>query len=197
MQKIIAKEVDIVIGTQILAKGHHFPDITLVGIVDGDLGLQGADIRSAERMYQLVNQVSGRAGRGSKKGEILVQTFNPEHPLYVTMQHNETAKFMEMETAFRKKHDLPPFSRLVAIIISGTNKIAVENVAHMLKKNAPAVEVFGPSPAPIALLRGRTRWRILLKSHGGISGNLKKWLASLTIPKNVRIQLDVDPINFL
>lgn len=198
IRKINDQQIDVIIGTQILAKGHHFPGITLVGIVDGDLGLQGADVRSSEKMYQLVNQVSGRAGRGEKKGEILIQTFNPDHPLYVALQNGENEKFIDMEIKFRRQHELPPFYRFTSIIISGTNKTAVEETAKMLKKNSPKnIEVFGPSPAPIALLRGRVRWRILLKSKGIISKIVRRWISSLKIPRNVRVQLDVDPINFL
>lgn len=198
IQKIKNNQIDVVIGTQILAKGHHFPNITLVGIVDGDLGLQGADVRSSEKMYQLINQVSGRAGREGKSGQILIQTYKCDHPLYTALQQGQNQRFIDMEIDFRKKCNLPPFSRFVSIIISGTNREKVEETARMLRRKCPKnINAFGPSPAPISLLRGRVRWRILLKSNGIMSHILRQWLASVEIPSNVRIQVDVDPINFL
>jgi len=198
IKKINNNEVDIVIGTQILAKGHHFPNITLVGIVDGDLGLQGADIRASEKTYQLVNQVAGRAGRAKKKGQILIQTFNTSHPLYSALNAGHEEQFVDMEIEFRKKHNLPPFSKFVSIIISGTNHALTEQVAKMIKKSCPKnIEAFGPAPAPIFLLRGRSRWRILIKSKNIISANIRDWIYSQKIQKNIKIQIDIDPINFL
>ncbi|MDR2268361.1 MAG: primosomal protein N' [Holosporaceae bacterium] len=199
-EKVHRNEVDIIIGTQILAKGHHFPNITLVGIVDGDLGLHGADIRAPERTYQLINQVSGRAGRAEKKGRILIQTFNPSHSLYVALQSPDPRNFMDLELASRQEADLPPFSRFVAIIISGTNRELTEKVARDLANVTIAnVRLFGPAPAPFFLLRGRVRWRILLKTQKKIAINnlIKKWIYSKKRPKNVKIQIDIDPITFL
>lgn len=197
-QKISSGEVDIIIGTQILAKGHHFPNITLVGVIDGDLGLQGADIRASERTYQMINQVAGRAGRGEKNGKIIIQTYNPEHPLYKTMQQGEN--FMILETNFRKAHNLPPFSQFISLIISGTNHELTEKTAKMLCANAPKnLQIFGPAPAPLFLLRGRARWRILVKSKNksGAHTAIKNWLVSKKIPKNIKVQVDVDPYSFL
>lgn len=198
IQQVRDNQLDVIIGTQILAKGHHFPNITLVGIIDGDLGLQGADIRAAEKTYQLVNQVAGRAGREEKRGEILIQTYKSNHPLFTALQQNQSQQFIDMEMDFRKSHNLPPFARFASIIISGEDKQNVEKTAQMIRKTCPkGIEVFGPSPAPIFLLRGRVRWRILLKYKGKISHILQQWMSSLRVSKSVKIQVDVDPINFL
>ncbi|MDR1375381.1 MAG: primosomal protein N' [Holosporaceae bacterium] len=199
-KKIIANEVDIVVGTQILAKGHHFPNLTLVGVVDGDLGLNGADLRASEKSYQLISQVAGRAGRAEKAGKILIQTFNPDHSLYVALKLNDLKKFIDLEIKFRRERELPPFFRFAAIIISGTNKELTEKIAQDLGKTCPKnIKMYGPAPAPLFLLRGRTRWRILLKSSKKISLNnvIRRWIFSQKIPKNIRIQIDIDPNNFL
>jgi primosomal protein N' (replication factor Y) len=199
LNKINNREVDIVIGTQILAKGHHFPNITLVGIVDGDLGLNGADMRASERTYQLVNQVAGRAGRTEKPGKIFIQTFEPEHSLYTALKSDNPESFIELEIESRKNNELPPFSKFISIIISGTNRELTEQVARNLGKSRPSgLKVFGPAPAPLFLLRGRTRWRFLLKALKKKSLNdiVKRWIFSQKIPKNVKIQIDVDPISF-
>ena len=174
--------------------------MTLVGVIDGDLGLFGADIRSGERTYQMINQVAGRAGRGEKPGKILIQTFNPEHSLYAAMQQDNTEKFLNLEIESRKKNILPPFSKLASVIISGTNRELTEKIAHELVRNhIENVRIFGPAPAPRFLLRGRTRWRILLKSSKNfpLSHAIKIWISSLKIPKNIKIQIDIDPISFL
>ncbi|MDR1362045.1 MAG: primosomal protein N' [Holosporaceae bacterium] len=193
-------EIDIIIGTQILAKGHHFPNITLVGIVDGDLGLHGADIRAPERTYQLISQVSGRAGRAEKEGKILIQTFNPSHSLYVALQSPDPGNFMDLELLARQKADLPPFSKFAALIISGTNHPLTENVARDLARvKLEGVRLFGPAPAPFFLLKGRSRWRILLKAPKKIAVNnlIRSWIYTKKYPKNVKIQIDIDPTSFL
>jgi len=198
--KILSNDIDIIIGTQILAKGHHFPNITLVGIVDGDLGLQGADLRSAERTYQLINQVAGRAGRSDKPGEILIQTFKSEHPFFETLKKDPSANFMEMEVANRKKMKLPPFTKFASIIISGTNRELTEKIAKKLRSTCPKnIYIFGPAPAPMFVLRGRVRWRILLKSFDkkALNTEISSWITSVNVPKNVKIQVDIDPVTFL
>jgi primosomal protein N' (replication factor Y) len=198
--RIANNEVDIIIGTQILAKGHHFPNITLVGIVDGDLGLNGADLRASEKTYQLINQVSGRAGRGGKQGKIFIQTFDPCHSLFDALKSNNLNDFIRLEIESRRENGWPPFSALAAVIISGTNKELTEQVAKNLYKTRPRnVKVFGPAPAPLFLLRGRTRWRFLLKSFKKKSLNcaIRHWIFSQKIPKTVKIQIDIDPISFL
>ncbi len=200
IENIQSGTINIVIGTQILAKGHHFPNITLVGVIDGDLGLNGADLRSAEKTYQMINQVAGRAGRGNKPGEILIQTFNISHPLFETLKQEEKSNFMELEVHNRKKYCLPPFSKFASLIISGNNREITEKAARLLKNTCPKnIKIFGPAPAPMFLLRGRFRWRILLKSlrKNSLNIEISKWIESLNIPKNVRIQIDIDPITFL
>lgn len=200
-EKILNNEVNIIIGTQILAKGHHFPNITLVGVVDGDLGLNCADLRSSEKTYQLIQQVAGRAGRAEKPGKILIQTFNPEHSLYSALKENNIQKFIELEIASREKNGLPPFTKFASVIVSGTNKELTEKTAKNLVASFPknGASILGPAPAPLFLLRGRTRWRILLKSSKKIalSKVIKSWISSQKSPKNVRIQIDIDPLTFL
>ncbi|MDR2158154.1 MAG: primosomal protein N' [Holosporaceae bacterium] len=198
--KIADNEVDIIVGTQILAKGHHFPNITLVGIVDGDLGLDGADLRASEKTYQLINQVAGRAGRAEKPGKILIQTFNPNHSLYAALKSNNPEDFIKLEIESRKNWDLPPFSRLASVIVSGVNRELTEKVARDLGRTRPqGITMFGPAPAPIFLLRGRIRWRFLLKSlkKKSLNSVIKSWIFRSKIPKNVKIQIDIDPISFL
>ena len=200
VNRIAAKEIDIIIGTQILAKGHHFPDITLVGVVDGDLGLQGADLRSAERTYQLIKQVAGRAGRAEKPGEILIQTFKSDHFLFQTLQKDSDVDFMKFEAENRKKMQLPPFSKFASLIISGTNRELTERIAKKLRNSCPkGIKIFGPAPAPMFLLRGRVRWRILLKSANkkALNTEIAAWIAAAGVPKNVKIHIDIDPITFL
>ncbi len=200
LSKILNNEVDIIVGTQILAKGHHFPNITLVGIIDGDLGLFGADLRASEHTYQLINQVAGRAGREKKPGEILIQTFKSEHPLFQSFLENNPENFINLEIENRKNQQLPPFTKYASIIISGTNKERTENTAKLLRRTCPKnIKIFGPSPAPIFTIRGRVRWRILLKSNhkNALNSEISKWLSQLKIPSNVRITIDIDPITFL
>lgn len=200
-KKILNNEVNVIIGTQILAKGHHFPNITLVGVVDGDLGLNCSDLRSSEKTYQLIQQVAGRAGRADKPGEILIQTFSPEHSLYQALKENNITNFINMEIASRKENNLPPFTRLASLIISGTNGELTEETAKKLAKSWPKNEItmFGPAPAPLFLLRGRKRWRILFKSSKKIalSKVIKNWIVSQKSPKNIKIQIDIDPVTFL
>ena len=200
LAQIHNNEVDIIVGTQILAKGHHFPNITLVGIIDGDLGLFGADLRASEHTYQLINQVAGRAGREEKLGEILVQTFKSDHPLFQALLTNNSENFIDLEIENRKKQQLPPFTKYAAIIISGKNKQKTENIAKLLKKTCPKnIKIFGPAPAPIFMIRGRVRWRILLKSNqkNALNTEISTWLSQLKVPPDVRITVDIDPITFL
>jgi len=199
--QIETHQVDIVIGTQIIAKGYHFPLLTLVGAVDADLGLQGGDLRAAERTYQLLYQVAGRAGRGKKPGRVLLQTFMARHPVIQALTAGDREKFLAAEQDARRAVEMPPFGRLVALIVSGTDEAAVDEGARNLGRTAPnneMIQVFGPAPAPFALLRGRHRRRLLLKAKRevNVQAAVRDWLARAQWPKKVRVQVDVDPYSF-
>ena len=201
-RSIEAREVDLLIGTQIMAKGWHFPHLTLVGVVDADLGLAGGDLRAAERTVQLLHQVAGRAGREAARGRVLLQSFNPEHPVMQALVSGNLENFMDAEAAARRPGHWPPFGRLAALIVSSEEERAAERVARDLGLAAPVMEgvqVLGPAPAPLALLRGRHRRRLLLKARRGIAVQplLREWLARVTVPGIVRVQVDVDPVGFL
>ena len=202
IHKTAKKEVDILIGTQILAKGHNFPDLTLVGVVDADLGLLGTDLRASEQTFQLLAQVSGRAGRGDKKGTVYLQTLYPDNVvLQAVIEHNR-AKFIEIEKNSRRVLKMPPYGKLAAVIVSSTNAQAAEAAAYYLGKCAPntnLIETLGPAPAPMALLRGRYRYRLLMKTAKNINIQevLKKWIAMVNIKSNVRIDVDVNPYSFM
>lgn len=200
--RIERHEVDLVIGTQIVAKGYHFPLLTLVGVVDGDLGLAGGDLRAAERTYQLLYQVAGRAGRGEKPGRVMVQTYLPDHPVMQAMHSGVRDNFLAEEIRAREELHMPPFGRLVALIVSGKVEGPVDAQAAALARCAPhydGVRVLGPAPAPLALLRGRHRRRLLMKVKPGLApqGIVREWLARVPKQKGVRIQVDVDPQSFL
>ncbi len=200
LEKIHNNEVDIIVGTQILAKGHHFANITLVGIIDGDLGLSGADLRSAEHTYQLITQVAGRAGREQKPGEILIQTYKNDHPLFKALLSNNADEFINLEIENRKTKQLPPFTKYASLIVSGKNKEKTESVARLLRQTCPKnIQIFGPSPAPLFKIRGKVRWRILLKSKNKnkLNTEIAHWISLLKIPPSVKITIDIDPITFL
>ncbi len=202
VQRMEAREIDIVIGTQIIAKGYHFPHLTLVGVVDADLGLAGGDLRAAERTFQLLYQAAGRAGRGDRPGRALVQTTMPHHPVMTALASGDRARFLAAEEAGRREAEMPPYGRLAALIVSGADAAAVEAAAGALADSAPdhdGVRVFGPAPAPLALLRGRHRQRLLL--HAGravaVPPLVRRWLAATRLPASVRVQVDIDPYSFL
>ena len=199
---IAAREVDLIIGTQIVAKGWHFPHLTLVGVVDADLGLSGGDLRAAERTVQLLHQVAGRAGRAEAPGRVLLQTFSPEHPVMQALLSGQLAAFMAREAAQRRPGNWPPFGRLAALIVSADTAQAADTVARDLGRAAPHGEgilVLGPAPAPLAILRGRHRRRLLLKTRRDIPVQplLRDWLAAVPVRGNVRVDVDVDPVSFL
>ncbi|TCH96649.1 primosomal protein N' [Roseococcus sp. SYP-B2431] len=202
-RRIEEREVDLVIGTQIVAKGWHFPHLTLVGVVDADLGLAGGDLRAGERTMQLLHQVAGRAGReGGTPGTVLLQTFSPEHPVMLALVADDMAGFLRAEAAQRAPGHWPPFGRLAALIVSSEDPRSAERAARDLGLAAPAgsgIQVLGPAPAPLALLRGRHRHRLLLKAERGLRVQpiLEDWLARAQIPRDVRVQVDVDPVGFL
>lgn len=195
-------ELDILIGTQILAKGHHFPELTLVGIVDADLGLMGSDLRAAEQTYQLLSQVAGRAGRGEKSGEVWIQTLYPENAVLQALVDNDRGRFLELEKQTRQMLKLPPFGRLAALVVSGENQTLTEKAAAELGRCGPAsdrVSVLGPAPAPIFMLRNRYRYRLLLKTDRTvkIQDVVRQWLQKVKIPAKVRVAVDIDPYSFM
>lgn len=201
-RQIQDREVDLIIGTQIVAKGWHFPHLTLVGVVDADLGLAGGDLRAAERTVQLLHQVAGRAGRAEHPGRVLLQTFAPEHPVMQALVSGDLDAFMAAEAEMRRPGGWPPFGRLAALIVSSEDERAADRTARDLGLTAPGgegVTVLGPAPAPLAMLRGRHRRRLLLKTRRDIAVQplLEDWLLRVEVPNDVRVQVDVDPVSFL
>ena len=195
-------KVDILIGTQMLAKGHNFPLLTLVGIVEADAGLSGGDLRASERTFQLLQQVSGRAGRHQKKGVAYLQTYAPQNGVIQAMADNDRALFMQTEIEARKLLSMPPFGRLAALIISGKNETTVQKVARQLVSRAPfigGVEILGPVPAPLTRLRNKYRYRILVKTHRDkkIQNIISGWLNKCSVPSSVTLKVDIDPYSFL
>jgi len=195
-------EIDVLIGTQIVAKGHHFPMLTFVGVIDADLGLAGGDLRAAERTYQVLYQVAGRAGRAAHPGHVTLQTYMPDHPVMKALVGGDREAFVAQEKAARREHAMPPFARLAGIIVSGEDERAVAGVAMTLGRASPRsedVQVLGPAPAPLSILRGRHRQRLLMRTRRGvdIQSLLRRWIGQAKPPNNVRIQIDVDPISFL
>ena len=195
------RETDVLIGTQIVAKGHHFPQLTLVGIVDADLGGSDGDPRARERTFQLLHQVSGRAGRADKPGLVLIQTRNPQDAVMKALASGERDAFYEQERIYRERAGAPPFGRLAAIILSSPDGDAVRSIGRALAKAAPAargVKVWGPTPAFYALLRGQTRERLLVQAERSvdIQSYLRAWLRLVKIPNAVRLSVDIDPMSF-
>ena len=202
VRRIAAREIDLIVGTQIVAKGWHFPHLTLVGVVDADLGLAGGDLRAAERTVQLLHQVGGRAGRAEAPGRVLLQTYAPEHPVMQALVAHDFARFMQQEAQTRRPGFWPPYGRLAALIVSAADAAAADQTARALGRGAPegeGVQVLGPAPAPLAILRGRHRRRLLLRTRRDIAVQplLRAWLAAVTLPRGVRVDVDVDPISFL
>jgi primosomal protein N' (replication factor Y) len=200
--KIINREIDIIIGTQMVAKGWHFPGLTLVGVVDADLGLAGGDLRAGEHTVQMLHQVAGRAGRADAPGSVFLQTFSPEHPVIAALLSGDLAAFMAQEARERRPGHWPPFGRLAALIVSATDEILADQISRTLARNAPVgagIEVLGPAPAPYALLRGRYRRRLLLKTRRdvGLQAVIREWLVRVEIPRNVRVDVDIDPVSFM
>jgi primosomal protein N' (replication factor Y) len=195
-------DVDLLIGTQIIAKGHHFPDLTLVGVVDGDLGLSGGDLRAAERCFQLLYQVAGRSGREQRPGRVLIQTHLPEHPVMQALAAGDKERFYAEELAERRHGGMPPFGRLAAVIVSGRDPQEVRGFAGLLARdapNGPGLRVLGPAPAPLAVLRGRHRQRLLAIAgpEVDLAAALRPWLRGRRLPGSLRLHIDVDPYSFL
>ncbi|MFM1981766.1 MAG: hypothetical protein RJB22_485 [Pseudomonadota bacterium] len=197
-----AGDIDIVIGTQLVTKGYHFPNLTLVGVVDADLGLQGGDLRAAERSFQQIMQVAGRAGRGAKPGHVYLQTHEPDAPVMQALLSGDVDSFYAAETAARRMANAPPFGRFAGIIISSQSLRDAEDTARRIGASAPTVdgmEVYGPAPAPLAMLRGRHRQRLLVHARRALDVQdvLRDWLGALDWPKSVRVSVDIDPYSFV
>jgi primosomal protein N' (replication factor Y) len=201
VRKVTAHEIDLLIGTQVVAKGHHFPGLTLVGVVDADLGLGGGDLRAGERTFQLLTQVSGRAGRAGKPGHVCLQTYAPDHPVMQALAAGARDAFMAAEAESREAAGMPPYGRLAALILSGPDAAAVDAHARRLARIAPddpQLRVLGPAPAPLSLLRGRHRRRFLLRAPRkyALQAAIRRWLAAAPEPASVRVQVDMDPYSF-
>lgn len=194
--------IDILVATQAAAKGHNFPGLTLVGVVDADLGLRGGDLRAAERTYQLLAQVAGRAGRAERAGRALIQTYTPEHQVMQALKANDRDAFLAAEAEMRELSGLPPYGRLAAVILSSPDGARLEETARAMAAAAPSadgVEVYGPADAPLALVRGRRRKRFLVRADRrvNIQAYLEAWRARVRVPSMVRMVFDVDPYSFL
>ncbi|HXC75075.1 MAG TPA: primosomal protein N' [Sphingomicrobium sp.] len=194
--------IDIVIGTQLVTKGYHFPNLTLVGVVDADLGLAGGDLRAAERSFQQIQQVAGRAGRGDRPGRVFVQTHEPEAPVIAALVSGDAPGFYAAETEARREAAMPPFGRLAAIVVSAEDAAEAEAVARRIGHAAPSVDgmaVFGPAPAPLAMLRGRHRQRLLVHARRSLDVQdvIRDWLDGVDWSARVRVSADVDPYSFV
>jgi primosomal protein N' (replication factor Y) len=195
-------EVDILIGTQIVAKGHNFPMLTLVGVVDADLGLEGADPRARERTFQLLHQVSGRAGRADRPGRVLIQTSDPNHQVLKAIASGNRDAFYAAEWGKREVAGLPPFGRMAALILSGRKEQQVHEAGEALAAcapNAKGVQVWGPAPAPLSMIRGQTRTRLAVHTDRTVNlqAYLRAWLDPVKLPSSVFLTIDVDPQSFL
>ncbi|MEL6961060.1 MAG: primosomal protein N', partial [Pseudomonadota bacterium] len=203
IESIAAGEADVIIGTQLVAKGHNFPLLTLVGVIDADLGLQGSDLRAAERTFQLMRQVSGRAGRAETPGEAVLQTFQPEHPVIRAILGGDEEAFWAAEAAERKAAGVPPYGRMAGIVLSSPNVEEVFDLGTaMARQDTPlrqiGAQVFGPAPAPIARIRGRHRVRLLVKAEKGapLQQALAQWAGQFKLRGELRMAIDIDPQSF-
>jgi primosomal protein N' (replication factor Y) len=203
LNEIAEGRVDIIIGTQLVAKGHNFPRLNLVGVVDADLGLGNGDPRAAERTFQLLNQVIGRAGREQGRGVGFLQTHQPEHPVMKALVASDREAFYDSEIAARERALYPPFGRLASLIVSGGDRPTAEGFARRLAALAPRderVQVLGPAEAPLAVIKGRYRFRLLVKSARAfdLSAYMRDWLAAAPKPKgSLKLEVDIDPQSFL
>ncbi|MEJ5975463.1 primosomal protein N' [Novosphingobium sp. PS1R-30] len=196
------KLIDVIVGTQLVTKGYHFPDLTLVGVVDADLGLEGGDLRAAERTYQQVAQVAGRAGRGEKPGEVLIQTRHPTAAVIDALAKGDRDAFYAAETEARRDAGAPPFGRWAAIIVSSEDEAEARDAARAIggkAPNLPDVLILGPAPAPMSLLRGRYRYRLLINARRSaeVQKIVREWLGLFDFPQGVRVNVDIDPYSFV
>ena len=202
VQSVLDGEVDIIIGTQMAAKGHHFPDLTLVGVVDADLGLAGGDLRAAERTFQMLSQVAGRAGRESRPGVALLQTLEPQNPVLTALAAGDRDRFLASEASARDAAKMPPFGQLAALVLSSRDLDRLHHAMRLMGAARPAfagVDIFGPTTAPIGFLKGKHRARALLRASKNVNlqAVIKSWLDAVSMPSGVRLQVDIDPYHFL
>jgi primosomal protein N' (replication factor Y) len=202
VDKILNNQVDIIIGTQLIAKGHHFPNLTLVGVIDADLGLSGGDLRASERTFQLLHQVAGRAGREKEKGRVVLQSYSPDNEVLKALKNEQRDKFIDFELQSRKQTNMPPFSRLSGVVISGADQALVRATAQALVRDAQTddkhIRILGPVEAPIFMLRGKYRFRILLRASRdyNVQGWIANWLYGKQIASSVKVKVDIDPQAF-
>ncbi len=201
VERLRDREIDLLVGTQIVAKGHHFPHLTCVGVVDADLGLAGGDLRALERTWQLLQQVAGRAGRDALPGRVFLQSHDPEHPVLRALVAGDREGFLAYETEERRRGNNPPFSRLAALILSDPDPQRVDGLARELARRAPrreGLEVLGPTEAPLAVIRGRHRRRFLVRARRDLPLQrlLRAWLDQVKVPSSARLAVDVDPYSF-
>jgi len=202
LRDITQGHYNLIIGTQLVAKGHHFPELTLAGIVDADIGLGNGDPRAGERTWQLLSQVAGRSGRGGKPGRAIIQSHMPDHPIMSALQRGDREGFLAHEKRARELAGMPPFGRLAGVIISGPDVHETQRFARNLSARIPMgedVRVLGPAPAPLAMIRGRHRFRFLVKTGRdvNIQAFLNAWLAGVKPRGSIRMAIDVDAYNFM
>ncbi len=202
MQRMERGEIDILVGTQMVVKGHNFPGLTFVGVVDGDLSLVGGDPRAGERTYQTLVQVAGRAGRAHKPGRALIQTHQPEHEALLALADGDRERFISAELSMREILGLPPFGRLSGVIVSGPELAITETLAKKFVSLAPkavGIEILGPSEPPIGRLRGRFRRRILVQAEPSVnlSAYMSSWRKRIKLPSKYRLHIDIDPQSFM
>ena len=206
IQRLADGEADIIIGTQIIAKGHHFPKLSMVGVVDADLGLGNGDLRASETTYQMLLQVAGRAGRDKIAGRVMLQSHMPEHAVLQALKAGDRDRFLHSEADARQQAAMPPFGRLAALIVSAPDFALANNFVQALARKIPTqkgVRVLGPAPAPIARLRDRYRFRFLIKAEKSanqtalVQNFIKNWLADTKLRGGLRLQIDIDPYSFM
>jgi primosomal protein N' (replication factor Y) len=226
IHSMINHEIDILVGTQMMAKGHHFAGLALVGVIDADMGLAGGDLRAGERTYQLLHQLSGRAGREKAKGTVYLQTYMPEHPVMQALKAGDRDRFMQLEAEMREDAAMPPYGKLAAVIVEGANEQEVAQYARELVKIANACKVtpplaltssegiaapayqhdpdssplvLGPAPAPLSRLKNKYRYRILIKATRDFALQewLSRWLFEHKIPASIKLKVDVEPYSFI
>ena len=202
MESLSNGEIDIIIGTQIISKGYHLPNLTLVGVIDADIGLASSDLRASEHTFQLLQQVSGRSGRDEKEGKAFIQTYYPHHPVIHSLVNNSRDEFTEAELFMRERSELPPYGRLANITVTDTSEERLVNFNNYLKSLIPKsdrIKVFGPAPAPITKIRNRYRYKFLIKANKtlDIQKFIENWISGIKKPNSIRLSVDIDPYNFL